>query len=109
VRTPPEHRAVQNEPEANEIPRSFAEGRYDKVVALCGTGPVSAEHAPVCFMAACHVRSEARARRWILAVPAGGREQLTTNCKQLGLDITVRKKPDERAADCEADPMACQH
>jgi len=91
---------AKREPVPDEMPRLYADGHYDKVVAQCD-GPVSAEHAPLCFLAACHVGSEAAARRLITAVPAARRDQLTTNCKQLGVDI---KKPD-----CEADPMACQH
>jgi len=70
-------------------------------VALCGFGPISADRTPLCFLAACHVGDEAAARRLLAAVPAARREQLTTNCKQLGVDV---KKPD-----CDADPMACQH
>jgi serine/threonine protein kinase len=101
----------------DEISRAFAEAHYDKVVALCGAGPVSAEHAPICFIAACHAGDEPSARRLITAVPVGRREQLTTNCKQLGVDITMAKKPDRTpaqpvtrpASECEADPMACQH
>ena len=89
----------------DEITKSYAAGLYDKVVEQCGAGPVSAEHAPMCFLAACHAGNEARARKWISAVPAARREQLTTNCSQLGIDI---RKPD-KAVDCEADPMACQH
>jgi hypothetical protein len=70
------------------------------VLAQCA-GPVSAEHAPLCFLSACHAGNEAAARRLITAVPAGRRDPLTSSCKQLGVDI---QKPD-----CEADPMACQH
>jgi hypothetical protein len=90
---------------SDEISRSYAAGLYDKVVEQCGAGPVSAEHAPMCFLAACHAGNEARARKWIAAVPAARREQLTTNCKQLGVDI----RKSDKAVDCEADPMACQH
>jgi hypothetical protein len=89
----------------DEISRLYAAELYDKVVEQCGVGPVNAEHAPLCFLAACHVGNEAKARKLIAAVPASRRDQLTTNCKQLGVDI---KKP-EKAVDCEADPMACQH
>jgi hypothetical protein len=64
----------------------------------------------VCFLAACHAGNEAKAKKLITAVPVGQREQLTASCKQLGVDITARKKPiDKPADDCEADPMACQH
>jgi hypothetical protein len=89
----------------DELNRSYAAGLYDKVVEQCGAGPLSAEHAPLCFLAACHAGNEARARKWIAAVPSSKREQLLANCKQVGLDI---KKPD-KPVDCEADPMACQH
>jgi serine/threonine protein kinase len=90
----------------DEISRFYAAELYDKVVEQCGVGPVNAEHAPLCFLAACHVGNEARARKLIAAVPASRRDQLTVNCKQLGVDI---KKPEKAAVDCEADPMACQH
>jgi hypothetical protein len=70
------------------------------VVAQCGVGPIAAERAALCFLAACHVGDETAARRLIAVVPAARRDQLTTNCKQFGVDI--------KKADCEADPMACQ-
>ena len=115
----PDRRGLQDD----EIGRLFAEAHYDKVVTLCSAGPVSAEHAPLCFIASCHTGNGARARQLLTAVPAGRRDQLTMNCKQLGIDITAtaRKKPDKPAEkpidkpsvkpveDCEADPMACQH
>jgi len=88
-----------------ELSRSYAAGLYDKVVEQCGAGPLSAEQAPLCFLAACHARNEARARKWIGAVPSSKREQLVVNCMQLGLDVKKSDKP----VDCEADPMACQH
>jgi serine/threonine protein kinase len=94
---------------AEERARAYAAGRYDDVVDMCAAGPVSAEHAPLCFLAACHAGNEAKARKLIGAVPAGRRDQLTTNCKQLGVDITAHKKTDKPSEDCEADPMACQH
>jgi serine/threonine protein kinase len=98
------------EPKDDEIARSYAAALYDKVVTLCGAGPVNAEHAPKCFLAACRTRNDTKAKKLITAVPVSQREQLTANCKQLGVDITVRKKPiDKPADDCEADPMACQH
>ena len=96
-------------PQDDEIGRLFAESHYDKVIALCSSGPVSAEHAPMCFIAACHAGNDAKARRFIAAVPAGRRDQLIMNCKQLGIDVVARPKPDKPVDDCEADPMACQH
>lgn len=89
---------LKHEPPGDEIMRASSDGRHDKVVALCGAGPVSAEHAPVCFLSACRIGDELRARKLITAVPAASRERLIASCQQLGLDIT-----------CEADPMACQH
>ena len=50
-----------------------------------------------------------KARKLITAVLPARREQLTSNCQQLGVDIGGRKKSDKPASDCEADPMACQH
>jgi serine/threonine protein kinase len=94
-------------PEEDEITRSFDELHYDKVVGLCSAGPVSAEHAPLCFIAACHTGNEAKARKLITAVSSVRRDKLITNCKQFGVDITTERK--EPADDCEADPMACQH
>jgi hypothetical protein len=82
-----------------EIPKLYAAGQYDKVVAGCD-GPVAAEQAPLCFLAACHIGDEASARRLISAVAPTRRDQLTTNCKQFGVDV--------KRVDCEADPMACQ-
>jgi len=105
---PPGHESGP-QPQDDEIGRLFAEAHYDEVVVRCSSGPVSAEHAPICFIAACHAGNEARARRLIAAVPAGRRDQLITNCKQLGVDVTARPKPDKAVDDCEADPMACQH
>jgi hypothetical protein len=78
------------------------------VLELCGPGAPSADSAPKCFLAACHAGNEARARKLLAAVAAGRRDQLTTNCKQLGVDVAPRK-PDKPAEDCETDPMACQH
>ncbi|HEX3764963.1 MAG TPA: serine/threonine-protein kinase [Kofleriaceae bacterium] len=88
---------------ADELSRLYGDGLYEQVVALCGKSAVGAERAPLCFLAACHVRDEAAARRVVAAVPALlQRDQLVTNCKQFGVDVAK----DER---CEADPMACQH
>jgi hypothetical protein len=97
---PPAIKQAPRELQTDDIPRLYAAGHYDKVIAQCA-GPVSAEHAPVCFLAACQTRNEAAARRFITAVPATRRDQLTTSCKQIGVDILQ--------PDCEADPMACQH
>jgi serine/threonine protein kinase len=85
----------------DEVSRLYHDGHYDQVVAQCGKGGLGAERAPLCFLAACHVGDEAAARRMVAAVPALRREQLVTNCKQFGVDI--------QKADCEADPMSCQH
>jgi hypothetical protein len=90
----------------DEITRASSDGRHDKVVALCGAGPISAEHAPLCFLAACHIGDEPRARKLIAAVPAASRDRLIANCQQIGVDVTRPAKP---AVDCEAEPMACQH
>ncbi len=90
----------------DEITRAYRATLYDKVLDQCGRGPVSAEHAPWCFLAACHVGNEAKARKLITAVPGTRRDQLVANCRQLGVDV---KKPDKPPEDCEADPMACQH
>ncbi|HEX4417772.1 MAG TPA: protein kinase [Kofleriaceae bacterium] len=89
-----------------DVAEAYAAGRYDQVVQQCD-GLVSAEHAPFCFLAACHLGSEAKARKLIVAVAPGKRDQLITNCRQFGVDIAPRKKP--AAGDCDADPMACQH
>ena len=75
----------------------------------CSTFPVSIEDAPLCFIAACNAGNEARARKLITAVAAARRDQLTADCKELGVDLTAHKKPDPPADDCQADPMACQH
>jgi hypothetical protein len=85
---------------AEDIAQLYAAGHYERVVAQCGVGPIAAERAALCFLAACHVGDETAARRLIAVVPAARRDQLTTNCKQFGVDI--------KKADCEADPMACQ-
>ncbi len=100
---------AKHDPQDDDIARVYAAGQYDKAVELCSAGPVTADHAPLCFIAACHAENEAKARKLIVAVPAARRDQLITNCKQLGLDITAHKKTDKPAEDCEADPMACQH
>jgi hypothetical protein len=100
----PAHAPAKDAPD-DDISRSYAAARYEKVVEQCGAGPVTAERAPMCFLAACHMGNEAKARKWIAAVPAARREQLSANCKQLGVDIKKSDKP----VDCEADPMACQH
>jgi eukaryotic-like serine/threonine-protein kinase len=94
----------------DEIKRAFAAGRYESVVEQCGARPVSAEHAPLCIIAACHAGNAAKASKLISAAPAAKRDQLIGHCKQLGVDITLRKaQPRPSAIDCEADPMACQH
>ncbi|HSR99737.1 MAG TPA: protein kinase [Kofleriaceae bacterium] len=84
--------------------RSYAAELYDKVLEQCGAGPVNADHAPLCFLAACHLGNAAKASKLLAAVPGNRRDQLITNCKQLGVDL---KKAE--TVDCEADPMACQH
>jgi serine/threonine protein kinase len=104
-----EHPSGKRESSDDEIGRSYKAGQYEQVVALCSAGPVSAEHAPMCFLAACHAGNEAKARKLITAVSPARRDQLTSNCQQLGVDIGGRKKPDKPASDCETDPMACQH
>jgi hypothetical protein len=98
--TAPGHATVKREPPPDDLARLYAAEHYDRVIAQCG-GPVSADHAPLCFLAACHLRDEVAARRLITAVPAARRDPLAVSCKQLGVDI--------KKADCEADPMACQH
>jgi hypothetical protein len=104
-----EHPSGKHDSSDDEIGRSYKAGNYEQVVALCSAGPVSAEHAPMCFLAACHAGNEAKARKLITAVSPARRDQLTSNCQQLGVDIGGRKKPDKSASDCETDPMACQH
>ena len=99
---------ARREPGEDEVTRSFTDARYDRVIALCSTGPVSAERAPFCFLAACHLNDEVRARRLIIAVPAASRDALSGHCKELGVDITAKKQATP-AVDCDADPMACQH
>ncbi|HMG53890.1 MAG TPA: serine/threonine-protein kinase [Kofleriaceae bacterium] len=94
------HGADRREP-AEDISRLYGDGHYDRVLARCSDAPVSAEHTPLCFLAACHLGDDAAARRLVGTVPAARRDQLTTNCKQLGVDL--------KKAECEADPMACQH
>jgi hypothetical protein len=84
-----------------DLSRLYAEARYDRVLALCSSGPVSADHAPTCFLAACHVGDQAAARRLLAAAPVARRDPLIAGCKQLGVDL--------EHADCEADPMSCQH
>ena len=85
----------------DEVVRLYDDGRYGQVVARCGKGAIGGEVAGFCFLAACHLRDEAAARRHVAAVPLERRERLVTNCKQLGVDL--------QREDCEADPMACQH
>jgi hypothetical protein len=98
---------------SDEIARAFAAAKYDKVVAQCSGRPVTAEHAPPCVLAACHVGNEAAARKLIVAAPAARRERLIASCKDLGVDLGVGPGADKALAkpldDCEADPMACQH
>lgn len=55
----------------------------------------------MCFLAACHAGNAAAAQRLLPAVPAARRDQLASNCRQLGIEI--------KRDDCEADPMLCQH
>jgi NAD(P)H-hydrate repair Nnr-like enzyme with NAD(P)H-hydrate epimerase domain len=86
---------------ADELSRLYNDGHYDQVVALCGKGAIGGDRTPLCFLAACHLGDEAAARRLVAAVPAPRREHLVTNCKQFGVDL--------QKADCEADPMSCQH
>jgi hypothetical protein len=85
---------------ARDIPRLYADARYDKVLAQCG-GTLAVELAATCFLAACHLGDESSARRLLAAAPAARRDALVAGCKQSGLDL--------RKLDCEADPMACQH
>jgi hypothetical protein len=90
----------------DEVARASSEGHYDKVAALCGAGPISAERAPLCFVAACHLGDEPGARKLLAQIPAASRDRVTTACQKLGVDVAKPVKP---AVDCEADPMACQH
>jgi hypothetical protein len=103
-----EHPSGKRESSDDDIGRLYKAGNYEQVVVLCTAGPVSNEHAPMCFLAACHAGNEAKARKLITAVSAARRDQLTSNCQQLGVDIGSRKKPDKPASECETDPMACQ-
>jgi len=98
---------VRRESPDDEITRAFTDARYDRVVALCSAGPISGERAPFCFMAACHLKDEAKARKLIAAVPAASRERFIGTCQQLGIDVSVRTS-NRPAVDCDADPMACQ-
>jgi hypothetical protein len=86
--------------------RLYSAGSYDKVIEQCGAGPIPAEHAPICFLAACHAGNDDKARKLLSAVPVARRDQLIANCQQFGVDLRKSTKP---AEDCEADPMACQH
>jgi serine/threonine protein kinase len=106
--SPPAPAAGKRDPEDDAIARLYAAEQYDNVVEQCSAGPVTAEHAPLCFLAACHAGNEARARKLFAAVPAARRDVLTTNCKQLGVDLTAQRKPDPSAEQCAADPTACQ-
>ena len=101
----PVHPAVPHD----DIARAFAAHKFDQVVAQCSGGPVSAEHAPLCFIAACHVGDEPRARRLISAVPVARRDPLIASCQQLGVDVAAKQTVARPVDDCEADPMACQH
>jgi eukaryotic-like serine/threonine-protein kinase len=99
--SPPRRASDVRDRPGDELSRLYNDGHYDQVVALCGKGAVGADRTPLCFLAACHLGDEAAARRLFAAVPAPRRERLVTNCKQLGVDV--------QKADCEADPMSCQH
>jgi hypothetical protein len=99
-------RGATAKPAGDDLARAAAEGHHDKVLALCSAGPITAERAPLCFLAACHTGDDARARKLFAAVPAAARERAIASCQQLGIDVT---KPTKPVVDCEADPMACQH
>jgi hypothetical protein len=96
--------APRGEPE-DPIVRAFEDRSFDKVVAACSAGPVTAEHASLCFVAACHLHDEAKARQLLTSVAGASRERLLGTCLQAGLDLAIKKPP---VVDCDADPMACQ-
>ena len=98
--TPAPHAPARRDAPPEDIPRLYAARHYDKVLAAC-VGPIAAEHAPMCFLAACQQHNEAAARRLSTAVPAARRAQAIADCAKLGVDLA--------RVDCEADPMACQH
>jgi serine/threonine protein kinase len=92
----------------DELQRAFNDTRYSDAVALCHA-PISAERATLCVVAACEIRNQAKARALLSAVAPASREPLIERCQQLGVELKPPSKPPGApAADCEADPMACQ-
>jgi hypothetical protein len=98
---PPVHATDARDRLVDELSRLYDDGRYGQVVALCDKGGVSGDLTRLCFLAACHGRDEAAARRLFALVPVTRREHIITNCKQFGVDL--------QKDDCDSDPMSCQH
>jgi hypothetical protein len=80
----------------------FDAKNYPGVVSACGEMP-SAAIAKRCVLAACHVHDTAKAQRWLPINPAESRDELVDDCKQLGLQLTLRPP-----RDCSNDPLDCR-
>ena len=102
------------EPPKPPIEAAMDGQRYDEVVAICSKR-FPQEQAAICALAACHARSESKARAWFSRAPAGERPRLIGLCRSLGIDpVSTRrpappKPPTSEDDKCERNPMACQH
>ncbi|MGE0867912.1 MAG: serine/threonine protein kinase [Kofleriaceae bacterium] len=67
------------------ISRAYAAGEYRAVIVLCDRA-IPSSRARECFLAACHGKDVARARKWLQLAPATTRSKLQVDCRAAGLD-----------------------
>jgi len=70
-------------------------------LSACGGAVMSARRAPGCTRVACRLAATDKAFKWVAYVPAGQRGELTSLCKERGVDLTAQ------LLDCTADAAAC--
>ena len=111
----PDAAAAPPEPAKTPLESAMDDRRYEAAVAICAKR-VTSDIAAACTLAACHARTEAKARAWFLRVPASERSRLIGLCRSLGIDPMTHRpqapppKTDAGVDDrCEKNPMACQH
>ena len=70
-------------------------------LSACGGTVMSARRAPGCTRVACRSGATDKAIKWVAYVPAAQRAELTSLCKERGVDLTTQR------LDCTADAAAC--
>jgi hypothetical protein len=98
--------------EVEDLAALMAANRFADAVALCAKQMTAAQVA-TCTIAACQAKSESKAKQWYAKI-SGSRRQVTTACRQAGLDLApkpVVRPPAPRDAGvdpCVVNPANCQ-